>query len=83
MGVSVMQLVAPLVVSLSIFAAFGSHGVEQPDGSQLYLANAALDLGAFHGHFTLAAWFGMNELATSKASLKSNCRCSNVVICGS
>ncbi|MCP0833616.1 hypothetical protein KU710_24165, partial [Salmonella enterica subsp. enterica serovar Give] len=35
MGVSVMQLVAPLVVSLSIFAAFGSHGVEQPDGSQL------------------------------------------------
>lgn len=41
MGVSVMQLVAPLVVSLSIFAAFGSHGVEQPDGTQLYLANAA------------------------------------------
>ncbi|MGS9184203.1 nitrate/nitrite transporter, partial [Salmonella enterica subsp. enterica serovar Infantis] len=35
MGVSVMQLVAPLVVSLSICAAFGSHGVEQPDGSQL------------------------------------------------
>ena len=34
MGVSVMQLVAPLVVSLSIFAAFGSHGVEQPDGAR-------------------------------------------------
>lgn len=66
MGVSVMQLVAPLVVSLSIFAAFGSHGVEQPDGSQLYLANAA-GFGCLSGHFTLAAWFGMNELATSKA----------------
>ncbi len=81
MGVSVMQLVAPLVVSLSIFAAFGSHGVEQPDGSQLYLANA--EPRCAFAIFTLAAWFGMNELATSKASLKSNCRCSNVVICGS
>jgi nitrate/nitrite transporter NarK len=33
MGVSVMQLVAPLVISLSIFAVFGGTGVEQPDGS--------------------------------------------------
>jgi NNP family nitrate/nitrite transporter-like MFS transporter len=70
MGVSVMQLVAPLVVSLSIFAAFGSHGVEQPDGTQLYLANAAWIWVPFLAIFTLAAWFGMNELATSKASLK-------------
>lgn len=66
MGVSVMQLVAPLVVSLSIFAAFGSHGVEQPDGTQLYLANAAWIWVPFLAIFTLAAWFGMNELATSK-----------------
>lgn len=70
MGVSVMQLVAPLVVSLSIFAAFGSHGVEQPDGTQLYLANAAWIWVPFLAVLTLAAWFGMNELATSKASLK-------------
>ncbi len=41
MGVSVMQLVAPLVVSLSIFAVFGSRGVKQPDGTELYLANAS------------------------------------------
>jgi NNP family nitrate/nitrite transporter-like MFS transporter len=33
MGVSVMQLVAPLAISVSIFAAFGGGGVEQPDGS--------------------------------------------------
>lgn len=58
------------MVSLSIFAAFGSHGVEQPDGSQLYLANAAWIWVPFLAIFTLAAWFGMNELATSKASLK-------------
>ena len=70
MGVSVMQLVAPLAISLSIFAAFGSQGVQQPDGSELFLANAAWIWVPFLAIFTLAAWFGMNELATSKASLK-------------
>lgn len=71
LGVSVMQLVAPLVVSLSVFAFFGSGGAEQPDGSMLYLENAAWIWVPFLVIFTLAAWFGMNELATSKASLKA------------
>ena len=71
MGVSVMQLVAPLVVSLSIFAVFGSQGVKQPDGTELYLANASWIWVPFLAIFTIAAWFGMNDLATSKASIKS------------
>lgn len=70
MGVSVMQLVAPLVVSLSIFAVFGSRGVKQPDGTELYLANASRIWVPFLAIFTIAAWFGMNDLATSKASIK-------------
>ncbi|EFU9508662.1 nitrate transporter NarK [Escherichia coli] len=70
MGVSVMQLVAPLVVSLSIFAVFGSQGVKQPDGTELYLANASWVWVPFLAIFTIAAWFGMNDLATSKASIK-------------
>ena len=70
MGVSVMQLVAPLVVSLSIFAVFGSQGVKQPDGTELYLANASWIWVPFLAIFTIAAWFGMNDLATSKASIK-------------
>ncbi len=41
LGVSVMQLIAPLAVSFSIFAAFGATGTTQPDGSTLYLENAA------------------------------------------
>jgi NNP family nitrate/nitrite transporter-like MFS transporter len=69
MGVSVMQLVAPLVVSLSVFAFFGSGGVAQPDGSMLYLENAAWIWVPLLVIFTLAAWFGMNDLAASKASL--------------
>lgn len=65
-----MQLVAPLVVSLSIFAVFGSRGVKQPDGTELYLANASRIWVPFLAIFTIAAWFGMNDLATSKASIK-------------
>ncbi len=41
MGVSVMQLIAPLAISVSIFAAFGGGGVTQPDGSVLFLQNAS------------------------------------------
>ena len=69
MGVSVMQLVAPLVVSISIFAVFGGSGSEQPDGSMLYLENAAWIWVPFLIIFTLAAWFFMNDLSASKASL--------------
>ena len=75
MGVSVMQLVAPLVVSLSIFAVFGSQGVKQPDGTELYLANASWIWVPFLAIFTIAAWFGMNDLATSKASIKEQLAC--------
>ncbi|POP47285.1 nitrate/nitrite transporter [Superficieibacter electus] len=71
LGVSVMQLVAPLAISLSLFAVFGGTGVEQPDGTRIYLQNAAWIWVPFLIVFTLAAWFGMNELSTSKASLKA------------
>ena len=69
MGVSVMQLIAPLAISVSIFAAFGGGGVTQADGSSLYLQNAAWIWVPFLVIFTLAAWFFMNDLSASKASL--------------
>jgi NNP family nitrate/nitrite transporter-like MFS transporter len=69
MGVSVMQLIAPLAISVSIFAAFGGTGAQQPDGSLLYLQNAAWIWVPFLVVFTLAAWFFMNDLSASKASL--------------
>lgn len=70
MGVSVMQLVAPLVVSLSVFAVFGATGSAQPDGSTLYLENAAWIWVPLLIIFTLAAWCFMNDLSASKASLR-------------
>jgi NNP family nitrate/nitrite transporter-like MFS transporter len=71
LGVSVMQLLAPLAISFSFFAFFGATGAAQPDGSVIYLANAAWVWVPLLAVFTLAAWFGMNELATSKASLSA------------
>jgi NNP family nitrate/nitrite transporter-like MFS transporter len=71
LGVSVMQLLAPLAISLSMFAVFGGTGVEQADGSMLFLENAAWVWVPFLAILTIAAWFGMNDLATSKASLKA------------
>lgn len=70
LGVSVMQLVAPLAISLSMFAVFGGTGVEQDNGTMLYLENAAWVWVLPLAIFTVAAWFGMNDLATSKASLR-------------
>ncbi|MGL5659902.1 MAG: NarK family nitrate/nitrite MFS transporter [Aeromonas sp.] len=69
LGVSVMQLVAPLVISISIFAVFGGNGVEQPNGSMLFLENIAWVWVPFLIVFTLAAWFGMNDLAMLKTTL--------------
>lgn len=71
LGVSVMQLVAPLVISFSVFAAFGGQGVKQADGSLLFLENAAWVWIIPLAIFTFAAWFGMNDLATSRASLRA------------
>lgn len=69
LGVSVMQLIAPIAISISIFGIFGGTGHTQPDGSSLWLENAAWIWVPFLIIATLFAWFGMNDLAASKASL--------------
>ncbi|EDW1087329.1 NarK family nitrate/nitrite MFS transporter [Salmonella enterica subsp. enterica serovar 4,[5],12:b:-] len=71
LGVSVMQLIAPLVIFLPIFTFLGVRGVPQPDGSLLALTNAAWIWGPLLAVATLAAWFGMNDIGSSKASVVS------------
>ncbi|EJL9231523.1 NarK family nitrate/nitrite MFS transporter [Salmonella enterica] len=70
-GVSVMQLIAPLVIFLPIFTFLGVRGVPQPDGSLLALTNAAWIWVPLLAVATLAAWFGMNDIGSSKASVVS------------
>lgn len=71
LGVSVMQLIAPLVIFLPIFTFLGVRGVPQPDGSLLSLTNAAWIWAPLLAVATLAAWFGMNDIASAKASIVS------------
>jgi NNP family nitrate/nitrite transporter-like MFS transporter len=69
-GVSIMQLVAPIVVSMSIIGLFGS-GKTVESGETLWLQNAALVWIPLLFISACAAWFGMNDLSTSQASFKS------------
>ena len=70
LGVSVMQMVAPAVIFLPLFTFLGVHGVTQPDGSTIALSNAALIWVPLLLFATAAAWFGMNDIASSKASIR-------------
>ena len=70
LGVSVMQLVSPVVVFLPLFTFLGVHGVPQADGSTLWLSNAALFWVPLLVLATIAAWFGMNYVASAKPSIR-------------
>jgi NNP family nitrate/nitrite transporter-like MFS transporter len=70
LGVSVMQFSVPLVISLGIFGALGGAPQTLPDGSQLWLQNAGFIWVPFILVVTLAAWFGMNDLSSAKASFR-------------
>ncbi|MBS0878277.1 MULTISPECIES: NarK family nitrate/nitrite MFS transporter [unclassified Tatumella] len=70
LGVSVMQLVAPLVLVVPLFSLLGTHGVQQADGSVLFLANAALFWVPLLILATLAAWFGMNDVPCTQMSVR-------------
>ncbi|MDR7874493.1 NarK family nitrate/nitrite MFS transporter [Yersinia mollaretii] len=69
LGVSVMQLIAPIAISVGIFSTFVGSGYPQADGSQLWLQNAAYIWVPFLLIFSVIAWFGMNDLSASKASI--------------
>lgn len=69
-GVSVMQLVSPLVITVPLFVWLGSGQTSAEIGS-IWLQNAAFVWVPFLLISALAAWFGMNSLSTAQASLKS------------
>jgi len=69
-GVSVMQFVVPLVITVGVFGALGRDPQTLPDGSKLWLQNAGFVWVPFLVVACLAAWFGMNDIADAKASLK-------------
>ena len=69
LGVSVMQLVAPLVLVVPLFSLLGGKSVTQADGSLLWLANTAWVWVPLLVIATLAAWFAMNDVPGTRLSI--------------
>ncbi len=68
LGVSAMQFIVPIVITMGLFGALGGQAQVADDGAVLYLQNAGfvwvpLILGGM-----VAAWFGMNDIASIKSS---------------
>jgi len=73
LGVSTVQFVVPLVISFGLFGWLGGEpqtwvkdGVSKP----MWLQNAGFVWVPFILAATAAAWFGMNDIASAKASFK-------------
>ena len=67
LGVSIVQLVVPLVITAGVFGALGGAPASTAKGT-LWLQNAGFIWVPFIALSAVAAWFGMNDLAEAKAS---------------
>lgn len=73
LGVSVVQFVVPLVITVGIFGGLGGDPqtwVKDDVSRQMWLQNAGFVWVPFILLSTLAAWFGMNDIASAKASFR-------------
>ncbi|PNK60086.1 NarK family nitrate/nitrite MFS transporter [Psychrobacter sp. FDAARGOS_221] len=70
LGVSVMQFLIPVVIGMGIFGALGGAPQVTSAGKTLYLQNAGFVWVPFIFLVAIAAWFGMNDLTSAKASFK-------------
>lgn len=70
LGVSAAQFVVPLVITAGLFGALGGGAQTWTEGGasrQIWLQNAGFVWVPFIIASSLAAWFGMNDLASVKA----------------
>ncbi len=71
LGVSVVQFVVPIVITAGVFGALGGDAqtwVKGAQTKQMWLQNAGFIWVPFIALSTIAAWFGMNDIASAKAS---------------
>ncbi|WCL55556.1 nitrate/nitrite transporter [Gimibacter soli] len=68
LGVSVMQFAVPLVITAGVFGVMGGEPRATADGASLWLQNAGFIWVPFILASTVAAWFGMNDIASAKAT---------------
>ncbi len=75
LGVSVVQFVVPLVITAGVFGALGGEpqtwnnlAKGSTDTKAMWLQNAGYIWVPFIALTAIAAWFGMNDLASARAS---------------
>lgn len=68
LGVSVVQFVVPLVITAGVFGVVGGEPQTTSEGTRLWLQNAGFIWVPFLLVTTVAAWIGMNDIASAKAS---------------
>lgn len=71
LGVSVMQFLVPLVITAGVFGALGGDPQAWVKGDlhkDMWLQNAGFIWVPFIVAATIAAWFGMDDIASAKAS---------------
>lgn len=70
LGVSAVQFLVPLVITVGLFGAVGG-APQLADGTSLWIQNAAYIWIPFIAASTILSWFYMNDIADAKASLSS------------
>jgi len=71
LGVSIVQFIVPLVITAAVYGVLSGDPQTAVSGNkttQIWLQNAGFVWVPFIIASTLAAWFGMNDLADAKAS---------------
>ena len=68
LGVSVMQFVVPLLITVGVFGTLGGEPQATAQGGLLWLQNAGFIWVPFILLSVLLAWFGMDDIADARAS---------------
>jgi NNP family nitrate/nitrite transporter-like MFS transporter len=73
LGVSAVQFVVPLVITIGMFGGFGGDPQTWVKGDltkSMWLQNAGFVWVPFIVLSTIAAWFGMNDISSARASFR-------------
>jgi len=70
LGVSVVQFAVPLVISVGVCGALAGEPQQLSEGGRIWLQNAGFIWVPFIAAAAIAAWFGMNDIASARASFR-------------
>src|SRR5690606_24004745 len=68
LGVSLMQFLVPVAVTMSVFGTLGGQAQTMADGTRIWLQNAGFIWVPLIMIGTAAAWLGMNDILSARSS---------------